>query len=133
MTNRDRHRYITNKDGLLRRPAYTTIIFISSFQSSTIRSHQNDCGRLRDHVSACGMRYRNHRCIISLSLSLSSLIRSCYYVPTIVHAPRLAANTEGPRLAYEFDSSRRTERTRRSTALMHHQDAPWKSVSTDDR
>lgn len=70
--------------------------------SSTIRSHQNDCGRLRDRVSACGMRYRNHRRTVSLAVIVDSQLLLCY--DDCTRTKIIAANTEVPRLAYEFDA-----------------------------
>lgn len=64
--------------------------------SSTIRSHQNDCGRLRDYVSACGMRYRNYR--LSCRHLIDSRLPPCYDDCTCT------GNTEISRLTYEFDA-----------------------------
>lgn len=68
--------------------------------SSTIRSHQNDCGRLRDCVSACGMRYRNRR--LSCRHLIDSRLPPRYDDCTCTEFT--TDNTEIPRLTYEFDA-----------------------------
>lgn len=108
MTDRDWHRCISRRIREQRRDLRDLPTRQSSpFRrlSSTIRSHQNDCGRLHDCVSVCGMRYRNR-----LSRRLLALrYDDCTF--TEVTATTITAGDAGiSELACEFDAFTPTKR-----------------------